>query len=85
MDDLQLKVSSSDRYIVRRNGDLGLGPVVRRIRSGPNDVRFVTWTGADDSLVSPFFREWLQSQASDWMSGGLRKHMRDKQVFQETV
>jgi hypothetical protein len=32
MDDLQLKVSSSDRYIVRRNGDLGLGPVVRRIR-----------------------------------------------------
>lgn len=30
MDDLQLKVSSSDR--VRRNGDLGLGPVVRRIR-----------------------------------------------------
>lgn len=42
MDDLQLKVSSSDRYIVRRNGDLGLGPVVRRIRSGPNDVRFVT-------------------------------------------
>jgi len=32
MDDLQLKVSSSDRYIVRRNGDLGLDPVVRRIR-----------------------------------------------------
>lgn len=32
MDDLQLKVSSPDRYIVRRNGDLGLDPVVRRIR-----------------------------------------------------
>ena len=32
MDDLQLKVSSSDRYLVRRNGDLGLDPVVRRIR-----------------------------------------------------
>jgi hypothetical protein len=32
MDYLQLKVSSSDRYIVRRNGDLGLDPVVRRIR-----------------------------------------------------
>lgn len=32
MYDLQLKVSSSDRYLVRRNGDLGLDPVVRRIR-----------------------------------------------------
>ncbi|KAE8663211.1 NADH dehydrogenase iron-sulfur protein 3 [Hibiscus syriacus] len=32
MDDLQLKVSSSDRYLVRRNGDLGLDPVVHRIR-----------------------------------------------------
>lgn len=32
MDDLQLKVSSPDRYIVRRNGALDLDPVVRRIR-----------------------------------------------------
>lgn len=32
MDDLQLKVSSPDRYIVRRNGDLDLDPTVRRIR-----------------------------------------------------
>ncbi len=32
MDDLHLKVSSPDRYIVRRNGDLDLDPMVRRIR-----------------------------------------------------
>lgn len=32
MDDLQLKVSYPDRYIVRRNGDLDLDPMVRRIR-----------------------------------------------------
>ncbi len=32
MNDLQLKVSSPDRYIVRRNGALDLDPVVRRIR-----------------------------------------------------
>lgn len=43
MDDLQLKVSSPDRYIVRRNGDLGLDQVVRRIRDltmfGPSHER----------------------------------------------
>lgn len=32
MDDLQRKVSSPDRYIIRRNGDLDLDPMVRRIR-----------------------------------------------------
>jgi hypothetical protein len=32
MDDLQRKVSSPDRYIILRNGDLDLDPMVRRIR-----------------------------------------------------
>jgi hypothetical protein len=44
MDDLQQQVCSPDRYIVRRNGDLSLDPVVRRIRDltmfGPSHERF---------------------------------------------
>lgn len=44
MDDLQLKVSSPDRYIVRRNGDLDLDPVVRRIRD-LSSVRHMNGSG----------------------------------------
>ena len=62
LDDLQLKVSSPDRYIVRRNGDLGLDPVVRRIRDltmfGPSHERY------PNPRLS-LFGEWLQSQPSD--------------------
>lgn len=32
MNDLELQVSSPDRDLIGRNGDLGLDPVVRRIR-----------------------------------------------------
>lgn len=68
MDDLQLKVSSPDRYIVRRNGALDLDPVVRRIR---DLTMFVTWTERERTIPRlSLFGEWLQSQASDWMSGG---------------
>jgi hypothetical protein len=54
MDDLQLKVSSPDRYIVRRNGDLDLDPVVRRIRD--LTIRCSVWhmNGSGRFLASPF-------------------------------
>ena len=76
MDDLQLKVSSSDRYIVRRNGDLGLDPVVRRIR----DLTMLGSSHERERTIPSSLRCNHKR-----MSGGLRKHMRDKQVFQETV
>lgn len=58
MDDLQLKVSSPDRYIVRRNGDLDLDPAVRRIR----DLTITMFgsshelNGSGRFLASPFWR-----------------------------
>ena len=54
MDDLQLKVSSSDRYIVRRNGDLGLDPVVRRIRDLTMFGSSHELNGSGRVLASPF-------------------------------
>lgn len=63
MDDLQRKVSSPDRYIIRRNGDLDLDPVVRRIR----DLTMFGSLHERERTIPrlPLFGEWLQSQASD--------------------
>lgn len=63
MDDLQLQVSSPDRSIVRRNGDLDLDPVVRRIR----DLAMFGSSHERERTIPrlSLFGEWLQSQASD--------------------
>ena len=63
MDDLQRKVSSPDRYIIRRNGDLDLDPMVRRIR----DLTMFGSLHERERTIPrlPLFGEWLQSQASD--------------------
>ena len=54
MDDLQLKVSSPGRYIVRRNGDLDLDPVVRRIRDLTMFGSSHELNGSGRFLASPF-------------------------------